>query len=508
MTNINDKNMSAMSSGVASQSKAYKDNIKKWELNRLLESSEITLKDNWKKHLYIPQSWDTHSPLSIRRQNEFIDGAALFPALKRTLDGSLGLVFRKPTKVELVPGLEYLEDDADGNGRGVEQIAQQVVRENMLQGYGCIVVDFAVNDDGVKSKAADVANNVRSTMQVYAAESIRRVYTKKIGALSVVNQVVLSEEYEDTVDQFTVETKTQFRVLKIDDDGLYVQEVYREASDVLGGGGSAAASRSSTYVLYSSHEPRNSQGKRLDYMPLYFFGAESNSPTPCGSPSYDLSRMNAKHLEYSAMRNESIRQLAPTMFVFPGENFDYDQFAEDNPQGLTMGGYNAYMPGSGGSASIIQAAANDAAVEEMRHLESLMLQAGALLVTDATSSVSTETTIIQRSTESSVLGMIVRNSERCIQDAFNAVADFEGAQEGSTVDINNEFFPRSLTAQDRAQWAQEVMMGLVTSTEYRDALVKGGHLPESALEEEIYINTDESSDAVGDVADDEDDDQE
>lgn len=463
-------------SGVEAKSQAWQDNIGKWQLNRLLENSDITLCKNWKQHLFYPERWSA-DPLAQQRHQDFIDGAALFPALKKTLDGSLGVVFRKPTKIELSAGLEYLNENTDGNSKGLEQFIQDVVSENLLQGYGGILTDFAASDDAL-SKADDVLMNRFATMHIYNAESIINVYTIKVGAVTVVQQIVLEEDYQDRVGQFSIETKKQYRVLYLDENGQYIQQIYRledDNADINSG-------------LYEQYEPRNSKGERLDYIPFAFFGAESNTWYPTGSPLYDLARMNAKHLEYSAMRNESIRQLAPTMFAFPGENFDYEEFETNNPKGITMGGYNAYLLGAGGSVDLLQASANDAAVAEMQHIESLMVQAGALLITPQSSNVSTETTIIQRSTETSVLGMVVRNSEEAITLSLQWVADYMGVTGESTIDINREFFSVPLSAQDRAQWAQEVMMGLVTVDEFRGALVKSGNLPDSALEEEIFLD--------------------
>lgn len=466
-----------INSGVEATSQYWEDNKDKWGLNRLLENSDITLERHWKEHLFIPAAWDG-SALAKRRQKDFINGSSLLPALNRTLKGYLGVVFRKPTEIELATGLDYLLDNCDGDGTSLEQFIQDVTAEDLLQGYGGILVDFA-NNDGLNSKAQDAKLNKQATMHIYQAECIKNIYTIKVGAVTVVQQIVLEESYQDRIDQFVTETKKQYRVLLLNEAGKYIQQTYRLTEE-----GTAMG-------LYEQFEPRNSKGQQLDYIPFSFFGAESNTFYPTGSPLYDLSRLNAKHLEYSAMRNESIRQLAPTLFAFPGEGFDYEAFEDSNPQGITMGGYNAYMLGSGGSASIIQASANDAAVEEMKHLEEQMIQAGAMLVTPQSSNVSTDTTMVHKNTETSVLGMIVRNVENSINKALTWCADFMGTSDESTIDINREFFAAPMTAQDRAQWASDVMAGFVTIDEYRTALVKSEMLPESAMDEEVIVEMDE-----------------
>lgn len=460
--------------GVESVSRDYKNNIAKWSLNRLIQDSDIILPENWKKHLFYPASWVSQASKEIvDRQNDFIKGATLFPALKRTLDGSLGVVFRKPTKVKLSPQLEYMRLNADGNNKGIEQLVQDSTLENVLQGYGALLVDYP-EVEGVVSQAQRTSKGLQTTIQIYQAESIRRVYTKKIGARVVVWQIILQEEYEVQRNQFDSDTRMQYRVLKLEQEeesSVYVQEIYRPEEKEL---------KDQNY-LYSVVKPK-ANGKFLDYIPLAFFGSECNDYKVDSSPLYPMAYMNAKHLELSAVRNESIRRLPPTMFIYPGEGFDSEQFSEDNPDGIILGAYGSYNLGTGGKAEIVQAKSNDAAVDEMRHIEELMVQAGALLIKPSSSNVSTDTTIIQRSTDTSVLGVAVRNIENAFNLALEWVSQFEGATDISRIDINREFFAQPMTANDRQRWADDILAGNVTLEEYRDALNKAGTLPDSAMD--------------------------
>ena len=468
MSNINKVN---------TPSQAYLDNIDKWKLNRLIESSDITIQENWEQHLFYPRKWD-ESQLAKTQQKAFIDGSLLHPALRRTISGSLGLVFRKPMEVVLDAKLSYLEDNVNGNGDSLVQLTHDTTYEAQLQGYGLLLADYAdvtqlEEESGRKLSVGEKRDlNARATIQLYKAESILNVYLKRIGSVTVVDQIVLSEFYEDREgQQFGSTTKEQWRVLRLNHEGYYEQQIYRQDSD------------KESMLLVSSYEPRDATGNRQTKIPASFFGAESNKYIPGASPSYDLARMNAKHLEYSAMRGESIRQLAPTLFADMGQGFDQDTFDEEYPEGMILGGFNAYITGVGGKATILQANPNDAASTEMAHLEELMVQAGALVITPNTSNVSAETSIIQRSTDSSILGMIVRNVEEAINEQLNYVSEYEGAApDSSLVDINRDFFDLPMTAQDRAAWSQDMMTGTVSVEEYRIALNKAGHLPDSAME--------------------------
>lgn len=473
--------------GVESTSQDYQNNIKKWQLNRLLQDSDIILPHEWKQHLFYPESWVQLPTFStIQRQKDFIKGATLFPALKRTLDGSLGVVFRKPTKIKLDPELEYMRTNVDGNGKGLEQLVQDTVMENVLQGYGGLLVDYPPAD-AVMSKAQRKNSGLQTTVHIYEAETVRKVYTVKVGSEVVVWQIILEEDYENLKDQFNTESKKQFRVLILADDG-YRQEVYRPYEKELKEKG----------FLYSVVYPLDAKGQRLDYIPFAFFGSECNDYKIDSSPLYPMAHMNSKHLELSAVRNESIRRLPPTMFLSPGENFDAELFSEQNPDGIIMGSYQTYNIGPGGKADIIQAKGNDSALEEMRHLEDLMVQAGALLIKPSSSNVSTDTTIIQRSTDTSVLGVAVRN----VESAFNLVlvwaAQLEGSAGNNAIDINREFFAQPMTANDRQRWSEDIVAGNVTIEEYREALNKAGQLPDSAMDNNKILDP-LNQDTIADV---------
>jgi hypothetical protein len=479
---------------VSTPSQYYLDNIEKWRLNRLVESSDITIQTNWKEHLFYPRKWEV-SNLAEAQQEAFISGASLLPALRRTISGSLGLVFRKPMEVNLDPKLSYLEYNANGNGDSLRQLTHKATFEVQLQGYGALLADYAdvsqLEAESGRKLSRDEKNklNARGTIQLYNAENIINIYTVRVGSVTIVQQVVLSESYEDRENQFTSKTKTQYRVLLLDEQGYYKQELYRPEKQ----------NNNVNMELVATYEPRDSSGARRTSIPISFFGAESNSYIPGASPSYDLARMNSKHLELSATRFESIRQLAPTLFFNMGMNYDEESFKEDYPDGVVLGGWGGIRHGDGGGATIVQASPNDAASDEMLKIEERMVQSGALLITPKTSNVSAETSIIQRSTDSSILGMSVRNIEEAFNEQLNFVSESEGAApDSSTVDINRDFFDLPMNAQDRAAWAQDLMTGSVTIDEYRTALNKAGHLPDSSMElnDEIVIENSEEVVAI------------
>ncbi len=451
----------------------HQDNVEKWHLIDLLESGDILLDEDWRDHLYYPEKncdakeGSKESNKTSQRQIDFIAGAQLFPAVARTINGSVGSVFRKPTVITLTPKLKYLEKNTDGSGVGLEQVTQLTTARNIAHGYGGLLTDFA-DVQGGKTLSADESEKQgrQATINFYDAESILRVGIKKKGSINVIHSIVLSEDLPEESTIFEEIVVQQFRVLTFDEDGFYVQYIYRVDDN------------GKTSNDFDTIEPKDGKGQRLTEIPFDFVGAQSNSWKVDDAPMYPMATLNSKHVEYSAMRNESIRQLAPTLFAETQEGFDAKQFKEDNPHGIRMGAYSGYFGFK--SATIVQPLANDAALSDMNRLENDMVQAGALLVTPDSSNISTETTAIQKSTETSVLGIIVRNSESAMNNQLIWAARFMNApEEGNTVAINRDFIDTRLTAQQRTAWANDVMSGNVSRLEYRIQLERSGEIDDA-----------------------------
>lgn len=456
--------------GPDTPSQTYKNNIRKWTLNRIIDNGNILLANNWKQHLYYPEKANKQKAAK-NRQEDFINGASLLPALSRTLDHSVGSVLRKPTQFNLQPDIAFIEDNIDGTGKSAEQMIKEALAENILQGYGGFLADFA-NNDKVLSKAQAKQKNIRSIVQLYKPEHIISVKTERINNVVKVVQVVLQETYTSSKGQFEDEQKIQYRVLVLDDN-TYIQQLWRQDN------------KTGDYVIYDIIPVKDANGKALEYIPFVFFGSESNDHKVDRSPMHGIALMNAKHLEYSAIRNESIRYFQPVLHVDPGASFNHEDFKEEHPEGIQWGTPSVLVFSSGSRMEVIQGEVNDAASAEMENLKNMMIESGASLIQPSVSNISHDTVKLQKSADTSVLGTATRNIEDAFNQVLQIVHQLEGVSGESRIDINREFLNASMTAQDRAQWASDAMTGFVTVQEYREAMNRADILPDSAVDNEF-----------------------
>ena len=473
----------------------YEKMIKKWNLITYISSGEIRDYDDhvivqksnltddyygnggnldkWECYLYLPDAGD-YSIEAQRRRIEFVKGSVLYPATSRTINGSIGTVFRKPSTIDLSSKLEYLSEDADGNGLSIEQSMQESYKYTFSKGRCGLFVDFMSDTDQVT--ASDINNgNSGARILIYSPESIINWHVKRKGATKVLDMIVLEEPYLKAKNMYEYECCSQYRTLYIDKDGFYSVKVTKSGDEEF-------------------YHPLNDAGQRLNYIPFTFIGSDNNDYKVDDAPMYPIAEMNSKDLQYSAIRSESIRTLLPTGVFSVGDSFDYDEFNKENPNGIQLGQNKAYvLPGA--SFDLAQASPNDAASAEMVNLKERMIEAGALLITPNSSNISTDTAEIQQGIDTTTIAIVARNVEQAYNKALVFVADFMGDTDESTVEVNREYFDKSMSAQDRMAWASDVMSGNVTREEYRDAMKKEGliaqdsesvldDLPEGPLDDE------------------------
>jgi len=252
-------------------------------------------------------------------------------------------------------------------------------------------------------------------------------------------------------------------VLMLDKNGNYVQRVYKEGAK-------------DEYVEF----PVILNGSPVKEILFYFAGSEENDFTVDGAPMYDLSCVNIAHYRNSADNEESSFLCGrPTLVVSPSEMFgDARQWNEANPNGVTLGSRQGLNVGAGGSANLLQASENNLAKQNMRDKEEQAVAIGADLITP-TSQETAEAARIKKAADTSVAASCANNVSAAYTKALNACSMVLGSTRENLFTLNTDFFLSMMTAQDRAQWAADVNMGLLPKETYYAAMRRSGLIDET-----------------------------
>ena len=421
------------------------------------------------------------SPENLARYKQYKKRAMFLNITGRTRVGLMGAVFRKTAELQLPAGVEYLKENASGDGTSLEQLSKESVGECLDTGRGGFLVDFP-EVDGVSSMA-DLQGR-RALIHHYDALSIIDWNEEVIDGVKRLTYVNLAEcvsEF-DTTNLGRIDS-IQNRVLLLV-DGRYVQRVYDDSGST-----------------YTETEPKDQKGQPFDHIPFSFYGAENNDATVDKSPLEDLADVNILHYGNSATVEESgFISSQPTLFITT--DISADEFVKLNPNGVHIGSTRGFNLGKSGSADLVQATESQLARTLMKDKEEQMLMIGARIVQQAGGAETAEAVRIRYSSDNSVLGTIAGNVSEALKRAILDAERFmmgDPDEKGTVFWLNQSFFDETMTAQDILAQVQLWQQGLIAKRDVRVNLRQGGVLEADRTDDLIEADREAEAPVTGGV---------
>lgn len=395
--------------------------------------------------LYLPATFAEADPA---RYAQYIQRAYFMGVTGRTKEALTGMVFRKPPRVVVPPQIEPFLEDIDGAGQSLEQLAKEIVGDELTTGRYVLLVDYPSAPDGIDSEAERMMG-LRPTIAAYAAESLINWRFEGVNGRKLLTLAVLAESTETGEDEFSHDAETVYRVLRLR-DGVYTQALYDQSGD----------------PITEEYVPRMAGGAPFDHIPLHIIGAVNNLPEPDVPPLYDMAVLNISHYRNTAdLEESSFISGQPTVHLSIGET-DAAEWQQLNPNGLQIGS-RAGVITKGGSMEMVQADATALPFELMKHKEQQMISIGARLVQRGGQAETAEAARLNASAEASTLDNVVSNVSEGIEAALEDMCRFVGADpEVVEYALSREFWETNITAQD----LQAVLAGVGTIYSAVDAI--------------------------------------
>ncbi len=446
----------------------YAEALPGWQL---VKRCVVGAREVRKHDIYLPQpDPENKSPENQARYKQYKKRAMFLNVTGRTRTGLMGAVFRKTAELTLPTGVDYLKENASGDGTSLEQLSKEAVGECLDTGRGGFLVDFpTVKTKSGVSSMADLATK-RALIHFYDALAIIDWDEQVIDGVKKLVYVNLQEcVTEFNPAELSRETYNQNRALLLI-DGEYVQRVYKEGDDG-----------------YTEAKPTDKAGNAFDHIPFSFFGAQNNDASVDKSPLEDLADVNILHYGNSATVEESgFISSQPTLFITT--DISADEFAKVNPNGMHIGSTRGYNLGKSGDAKLVQATESQLARTLMKDKEEQMLMIGARIVQQGGGAETAEAVRIRYSSDNSVLGTIAGNVSEAIRRAILDAERFMIGEpdENSTVFwLNQAFFDETMTAQDIMAQVQLWQQGFIAKSDVRTNLRQGGVLEADRTDEKI-----------------------
>lgn len=402
-----------------------------------------------------------------------------FNATWRTIAGLSGMAFRKEPSRDLPAIVEGYSEDINLAGVSLDALAELVMTEVLEVGRCGLLVDHPPMPDAASglSKALAELLGLRPSIQFYPAESIINWRFKRVANRWVLAMVVLTETADISTDEFEIKTEARFRVLDLDDAGLYRQRVYavRESKDVL--------IDEPIYPLMNN-APMTS-------IPFAIIGRSGKGDEIDEPPLIDLVDANVAHYQVNSDYRHGLHFTAlPTLFLT-------GVVQEPGSAPFYVGGQAAITsahPDANGKFIEYTGQGLGAIEKALASLERRMAILGARMLADEKLQAETlGATQIKRSGENSVLAQIAIAVSKSIEWALGVMLEWSGGSGTVRYEINRDFNPLMLDAQQLTALVGAWQNGAVSDRELFDLLQRGdvieGEKDFELHQEELTQNT-------------------
>ena len=429
----------------------------KWRVIRDVLGGEEVIKDACRyydrRYLPLPKT-EADELQNAERYEAYLARAVFYNATGRTLSGLVGQVFSKPPVATFPEPVSYLETDPAGSGVTIEQQAKSVLGGLLSLGRAGLWVDYPTVENGVTKLEADTGI-IRPVILSYDGDKILNWRTRKVGARTILSLVVIEEEYLDESDAFVANKLKQFRELRLDENGEYFVQVWKQG------------------ISQGRIYPKDANGNPFYEIPFVFVGILNNDSEVDEPPMYDMATINIAHFRNSADYEESCFMVGQPTPWFSGLT---DDWVRNTLKGKVFLGSRGGVPlPSGGAAGLLQVSENGIVKEAMDQKESQMVALGAKLVQGSTVVKTATEVTTDKVSEVSTLSSAARNTSAAYIKAFEFCSLFSNQTDSIEFVLSTDFEMSKMTSQELlALFTVWQGKGLATS-EYREIMRKAGY---------------------------------
>ena len=388
--------------------------------------------------------------------NAYRKRAGFYNATWRTMSGLLGMMFRKPPQAKLASSVEAMAKDIDMAGTSLETFARKAALEILGPGRVGILVDHPAIEGvtAISVKAAE-DQGLRPMLKQYKAETIINWKYERIRNYWMLSMVVLEEEIEEAENEFKANCVKQWRVLDLDEGGHYRQRTFRKAEK--GNAEEFEQIGGDIYPLLA--------GKPLDFIPFFIVGVDGIDSDVDEPPLIDLVDLNLAHYRTNADYEHGCHFTGlPTLFLsgFLNEDGTAPKFTIGSQAAIV-----AAHPEATGKYIEFTGQGLEALQTNLERKEQQMAIIGArMLFAEKRAVEAAETASIHRQGENSVLASIATAISEGLEKALAVFSAWAGVNQVVVYQLNRDFNPAMLSAQDITAYMKAVQMGLLSEQSF------------------------------------------
>lgn len=460
-----------------STSRIPADALERWRITSAVVGGDQSLKAL--KMLPVLNKADL-SEENRARNEAYCERAVFYNATGRTLDGLMGVAYKKDPTTQLPEYLQYLLTDCDGMRNSIYQKSQSVLANTLKTGRDGLMVDF---------------NNrlQRPVINSYAAESIINWAYDDTGRLIL---VVLAESIE-VRDGYEVKYVDQWREMMLLSDVCAVR-LWQKDKD----GKAQIVQVQDVDGLKVDELVLRSKSKVLDFIPFRFVGSRNNDATIDDTPLYSLAKLNVAHYRNSADYEDSVYysgQAQPWMSGLTEQWIEHPEFKK-----CYVGSRSPMLLPENGEFGFAQPQPNTLVYEAMAQKEKQMIALGARLIEPNNSRLTATQSDNDQEASTSVLSMCASNISEAFQTAISWCAILldkvlTKEEEQSSFKINQDYNKLTIDPQALASMVSAWQAGVIAVNDVRDYMRKQGALATERDDELIQGEIETQQPNLGDI---------
>jgi predicted transport protein len=387
---------------------------------RTVLKGAYAVKDAGQILLPSPNQVDNSSAQAATQYNKYLAGAEFDDYTKQTLQSMLGKLNLDNFMPELDSSVDYLVNDADGDGLSLKGLVESLASNALAVKWHVAAVDFR----GLQSVALESASledaereNPRAVIKQYPRESVVMYNFATINGVKQLSFIMFLEVGVKFNPESFVQTQIKsYLVLALDENGDYYQQKY-----VYGDKDELQADGERNYVTVN--------GEPLKFIPIEFASdceIESDLPEEMGflSPIADLC---LHRYNVSADYKEALRKFVPTTDVFGMNEQDVEAFAKINGRGYRAIGQTNIWP----SENIrIETTSTDGSLDSFEKYDESSRQKirslGGVIPEYSQGDTSATEAMINATEQNAVLNPLVSGIENAVKNLIAYCAMFEG----------------------------------------------------------------------------------
>lgn len=359
--------------------------------------------------------------------------APFFNATERTINGLVGMVFRKRPILAYPESMQPVIDDATlsiDNSESIQAVALQALTEVLSVGRFALLVEYPQTAGEAITEAQAQAMNLRPYLAPYKTEQIIDHRYDRVNNTAQLVMARLKEVVTEWKSEIESEDVEQERRLLLQTDGespIYYQQLYRDEKP------------------FGEPIIPRMNGRPLPFIPLIGFNPGGMGLDLVKPPLLDLAELNLSHYRTSADLEHGAHFTGlPTPVVFGAQL--------DDGQKLSIGSTTAWVfPSPEGDAKYLEFTGQG--LDALRNLkaekEQQMAALGArMLVGDKRAAEAEQTVKLRHAGESAVLAAIANSVSAGIVRCMQIMRDWMRVTGDVSFELNTDYYDAGMTAQD------------------------------------------------------------